>query len=92
MLLTVKKCTKSEQTGKFCTTLESSLTKKIGENNSISRVVKFYIFLDNEEKVGNKLDLNLSEFDVVQRDIELVDETTGEAITRKCNYLYMKRD
>jgi hypothetical protein len=90
MQFTVEFSRKSELTGKYFTKIVTELKKKVGETNSISKKVAFYISLDNEEKKGAIMDIKPSEYTIVPKEVEVTDEETGEIKTVICNTLYIK--
>jgi hypothetical protein len=91
MLFTVEFSRKSDLSGKFFTKIVTNTTQKVGENNSISRKLTFYISLDNQETKGATMDINVAHFTVIPRQVEITDDN-GEVKEVTCNTLMMKRD
>ena len=91
MLFTVEFSRKSDLSGKFFTKIVTNTTQKVGENKSISRKLTFYISLDNQEKKGAEMNLNVADFTVIPRQVEITEES-GEVKEVTCNTLMMKRE
>ena len=86
--VTVERATENQKGTGFVTKLVASTATKLpgGLGTKISKRT-FYISAPEQAEIGSTFELDLDQFEVVQRDTPFADETTGEII--KCKWLHL---
>lgn len=93
MLFTVS-MSKKTVNGNFFTKVENKSINKVatpfGDVEQESKTT-YYFFANAENEVGKEAEIDLSLFDVVEKDFPFTDKETGEEGIAKLKYLYPKR-